>query len=101
MYLLWFFLINAYVFKYLQWTVVDQIQLVYNVACIRKSTTNAERRYSSVVRLDMSYNTTNTTSYSFQANIRFKILTKLIPFEVMWYTNNYNYSRYNWLSLIQ
>ena len=97
---LWVFFLNAFVYKYIQWTVVDQNLLMLSAAYKQKSMTNVEGGYSSLMNVDMSNITSITKSYEPQVNKRFIILTKLIPIEKEWYSNFFHYSRDKWFSLI-
>lgn len=98
--ILWLFIINAIVFKYIQWTMEGQNLLMFNAAYKKNSMTKVEGGYSSLMNVDLSSISTKTKSYRFQVNNRFKILTKLIPIEKEWYTNYFHYSRDNWFVLI-
>lgn len=92
-------LINAIVYKYYQWAMVDQCELSFAVTYFRKLSTSIERRATAIRNCDMSPITNNSKCQWFQVNSHFVILTKLIPLEETWYTTYFNYSRDNWLYL--
>lgn len=92
-------LINAIVYKYYQWAMVDQYELSLAVTYFRKLSTSIERRVSAISNCDMSSITNRSKCQWFQVNSHFVILTKLIPLEETWYTTIFNYSRDNWLYL--